>query len=102
MLTTLSLISALLLRTASVDDVFGVSGIYPLRSSIAEAERILGPGAQITGGHPHSGRVWRLSAKSHWLLYADGFDPVNRRGDQSYLITEFAIEPYNKHFSHLP
>jgi hypothetical protein len=89
------LLTAILFFTSSLTPtqlaIFQPFGIAPLESSIRDSERILGPGAPITGGHPHGGRAWRLAPNSQWLLYVDGFDPVNRPHDQSYLLFEVEL-----------
>ena len=89
-----SILLASLCGFQSASSVFEPFGIVPQKSSIDDAERKLGPGLKITGGHPHSGRAWILSPKSKWLLYVDGFDQVERLHDRSYMSFEVELQKY--------
>jgi hypothetical protein len=46
-------------------------------STQEDLERCWGQGKTIVGGHPHSGRVWRVNG-TQWMLSTDGFEYSQR------------------------
>jgi hypothetical protein len=46
-------------------------------SSQEDLDKRLGEGLNVLGGHPNSGRFWRIR-NSSWLLYTDGFEYSER------------------------
>ena len=61
----------------SIPRIARIGGIEIGRSSQEDLARIWGEGKTIIGGHPNSGRLWRVPGTS-WILRTDGFDYSSR------------------------
>lgn len=61
----------------SIPMIASVGEIQIGYSTQEDLERCCGPGKTIVGGHPNSGRVWRV-AGTQWMLTTDGFEYSQR------------------------
>lgn len=61
----------------SIPRIARIAGIEIGRSTQEDIARIWGEGKTIIGGHPNSGRLWRVPATS-WILRTDGFEYSHR------------------------
>jgi hypothetical protein len=61
----------------SIPAIAGLAGVKIGYSSQDDLARQWGEGKTIVGGHPNSGRVWRIKG-TDWVLKTDGFDYSHR------------------------
>ncbi len=61
----------------SVPRIAGIGGVSVGYSTQDEFERAWGEGLTVVGGHPNSGRRWRVRG-TDWLIATDGFEYSDR------------------------
>jgi hypothetical protein len=92
-----------------IPKIAGLAGVQIGHSTQEDLARRWGEGKTIIGGHPNSGRIWRVKGTS-WAVYTDGFEYSQRglvidglrlmEGDKESLDAPFA-RPGRKSFAWL-
>jgi hypothetical protein len=87
---------------ASIPKIAQLAGVQIGYSTQEDLARLWGEGKVITGGHPNSGRVWRVKGTS-WVVSTDGFD-YSKRGlvIDSLQLTDGAKREKDVPFAQLP
>ena len=60
-------------RSTIIPPIAEIGGIRIGYSTSDETDRRFGPGLETIGGHPNSGRIWRVKG-TPWTLQTDAFE----------------------------
>jgi hypothetical protein len=61
----------------SIPEIAGIAGVRIGYSTQDDLAKCWGEGKTVIGGHPNSGRVWRVKG-TPWVLHTDGFEYSER------------------------
>ncbi len=73
-------------QSTVIPPIAAVGGIRIGHSTTDEAERRFGPGLETIGGHPNSGRLWRVKDTA-WTMQTDAFE----WSDRGLVLDEFSL-----------